>query len=117
MSVLLKVIIFTYTIVTIIETLSVVGSRPYTFPKFVPPITTGHPYIISPNNLNLLVKGQSGNLEISGLGYLDAGIYTIATLDHQGANVTIEVIVLGTSELKLMTILSIFFRPSICHWY
>ena len=117
MSVLLKVIIFTYIIVTTIGTLSVIGSRPRTFPKFVPPITTGHPYVISPNNLNLLVMGQSGNLVISGLGYLDAGIYTIATPDHQGASITIEVIVLGTSELKLMTMLSIFFRPSICHWY
>ena len=97
--------------------MSVIGSRPYTIPKFVPPITTGHTYVISPNNLNLLVKGQSGNLEITGLGYLDAGIYTITTPDHQGASVTIEVIVLGTSELKLMTMLSIFFRPSICHWY
>ena len=93
--------------------LAIVGSMPQLISNFAPPVSSG--YIVSPSNPRITLT-NSGDLNVSSLGPEDTGIYTLASPDHQGASIVIELSVLGMTKLILI-MLQMFLRPSICHWY
>ena len=93
--------------------LAIVGSMPRLISNFAPSVSSG--YIVSPSNPRITLT-NSGDLNVSSLGPEDTGIYTLASPDHQGASIVIELSVLGMTELILI-MLQMFLRPSICHWY
>ena len=93
--------------------LAIVGSMPQLIFNFAPSVSSG--YIVSPSNPRITLT-NSGDLNVSSLGPEDTGIYTLASPDHQGASIVIELSVLGMTKLILI-MLQMFLRPSICHWY
>ena len=72
--------------------LAIVGSMPQLISNFAPPVSSG--YIVSSSNPRITLT-NSGDLNISSLGPEDTGIYTLASPDHQGASIVIELSVLG----------------------
>ena len=72
--------------------LAIVGSVPQLISNFAPPVSSG--YIVSPTNPRIMLT-NSGDFNISSLGPEDTGIYILASPDHQGASIVIELSVLG----------------------